>query len=70
MHLNYKQIGDLWRQYRPITGKDAAADLILALLRKLVTDRANSIPYGNWTDRLHHAFEAFGISAAEWDGPG
>jgi hypothetical protein len=52
--LQDKQIGDLWREYKPLKGKGAAADLVLALLRKLVSDRAYSIPYGNWSDRLHH----------------
>jgi hypothetical protein len=33
--LQDKQIGDLWRQYKPLEGKDATTDLVLALLRKL-----------------------------------
>ena len=66
MHLEDKQIGDLWRQHKPLEGTDPAADLVLSLLRKIIVDRADSIPYGNRTDRLDHAFEAFGMTAAEW----
>ena len=38
--LQDKQIGELWREYKPLKGKDAAADLVVALLRKLIIDRA------------------------------
>ncbi len=65
--LQDKQIGELWREYNPLKGKDAASDLVVALLRKLIIDRAQSIPYGNWSDRLHHAFEAFGMNKGEWE---
>ena len=33
--LQDRYIGDLWRKYKPLEGRDDHADLILALIRKL-----------------------------------
>ena len=65
--LEDKRIGELWRRYRPLQGKDAVADLVLALIRKLVIVHGNSIPYGYWEDRLTHPLRTYGISKAEWE---
>jgi hypothetical protein len=62
-----KEIGDLWRLYRPLEGRDKYADLVMALLRKLVIQGARNIPYGDWRERLSHPLQTYGISEAEWD---
>jgi hypothetical protein len=69
-NLTDDEIDDLWRRYRPLHGKDATADLILALIRKLVTELALAIPYGNWNDRLSHPLRKFGITRKEWEDTG
>jgi hypothetical protein len=66
--LQDKDIGELWRRYRPLHGSDAVADLILALIRKLIVTSANSIPYGSADERLTHPLRTYGISRTEWDG--
>lgn len=40
--LQDEDIGELWRRYRPLQGKDAVADLALALIRKLVVSQASA----------------------------
>ena len=65
--LEAAHIDELWRQYRPLEGRDHNADLILALIRKLVIQGARNIPYGNWRERLSHPLRTYGISEAEWD---
>jgi hypothetical protein len=35
--LSDNEIAELWRQYKPLHGKDPAADLVVALIHKLVT---------------------------------
>jgi hypothetical protein len=37
--LQDKEIGELWRRYKPLEGNDATADLVMGLLRKLVYSR-------------------------------
>ena len=65
------EIGRLWRHYKPLRGTDAAADVIVELIRKLVTEVAIAVPYGNWNDRLSHPLRKFGIAKEEWeDGKG
>jgi hypothetical protein len=66
--LDDKDIGELWRLYRPVQGRDPGADLVLALIRKLVCDQALSVLYGNWKDRLSHPLRRYGIPPSEWDG--
>ena len=61
------EIGELWRKYRPLEGRDDHANLILALLRKLIIQGARNIPYGDWRERLSHPLRIYGISEAEWD---
>jgi hypothetical protein len=68
--LQDKEIGELWRRYKPLEGNDATADLVMGLLRKLVIQGARNIPYGNWQERLTHPLETYGISFAEWDAHG
>jgi hypothetical protein len=65
--LQNKEIGELWRPYKPLEGRDATAELVMALLRKLVIQGARNIPYGNWQERLSHPLETYGISQTEWD---
>ncbi len=62
------EIGRLWRHYRSLQSKDA--DLIVGLIRKLVTEIAIAIPYGSWNDRLSHPLRRFGISKEEWEDGG
>lgn len=62
--LTDHEVGDLWRRYRPLQGTDPTADLILGLIRKLVTELARSVPYGSWNDRLMHPLGKFGMSVA------
>lgn len=38
------EIGELWRRYRPLEGRDDHAGLILALIRKLIVQQARNIP--------------------------
>ena len=38
--LEDKDIGELWRRYRPLEGRDDQADLVVALVRKLVVQGA------------------------------
>jgi hypothetical protein len=64
--LHDTNIGELWRQYRPLQGRDDTADLIVALIRKLIVQQARNIPYGNWQERLSHPLRTYGISEAEW----
>jgi hypothetical protein len=42
--LEDDEIGELYRRYKPLQGKDPTADLILALIRKLVRDQALAVP--------------------------
>jgi hypothetical protein len=62
------EVGELYRHYPPLQGKDPSADLVLALIRKLVHDQAMAIPYGDWVDRLSHPLRVYGISREEWNG--
>ena len=64
--LQDNYIGELWRRYRSLEGRDDHADLILALIRKLIIQGARNIPYGNWRERLSHPLRIYGISEAEW----
>ena len=65
--LEDKDIGEWWRRYRPLVGRDDQADLVVALVRKLVVQGARNIPYGNWQERLSHPLTAYRISLEEWD---
>jgi hypothetical protein len=35
-YLDDKEVGELWRRYKPLAGQDSIADLAVALIRKLV----------------------------------
>jgi hypothetical protein len=61
-----KEIGELWRLYKPLAGQDSIADLAVALIRKLVHDSANAIPYGDWDNRITQPLRKYGISESEW----
>ena len=65
--LQDMEIGQLWRRYKPLEGGDANADLVLALIRKLIVQQARNFPYGTWRERLSHPLRTYGISEAEWD---
>jgi hypothetical protein len=65
--LQNREIGELWRRYKPLEGRDDTADLVLAMIRKLVTVGADAIPYGDWKDRLSHPLRSYGISREDWD---
>ena len=65
--LQDMEIGQLWRRYKPLKGADANADLVLALIRKLIIQEARNIPYGRWRERLSHPLRTYGISETEWD---
>ncbi len=64
------EIGRLWRHHKSLEGKDAVADVIVGLIRKLVTEIAMAVPYGNWNDRLSHPLRKFGITKEEWEDNG
>ncbi len=66
--LEDHEIGELYRHYQPLQGKDPTAELVLALIRKLVHDQAGAIPYGNWVDRLSYPLRTYGLSREEWNG--
>jgi hypothetical protein len=68
--LQDNDIGELWRRYTPLQGQDDHADLVVALIRKLIVQQARNIPYGNWQERLSHPLNTYGISVAEWDAQG
>jgi hypothetical protein len=70
INLADDDVGRLWWHYKSLQGKDAAADVIVGLIRKLVTEIAMAIPYGSWTDRLSHPLRRFGISKEEWEEDG
>jgi hypothetical protein len=57
--LQDSYIGELWRRYRPLEGRDDYADLILALIRKLIVQQARDIPYGNWSEKLSHPLRTY-----------
>jgi hypothetical protein len=42
--LKHVYIVELWRHYRPLGGRDDHADLIHALIRKLIVQQARDIP--------------------------
>ena len=65
LDLDDKAIGELWRLYTPVRGSEPA-DLIVALIRKLVIQHALMIPYGDWKDRLSHPLGKYGITPEEW----
>jgi hypothetical protein len=65
-----EDVGKLWRQYKLLRGKDATADLIVALIRKLIIELALAIPYGNWEDKLSHPLRKSGIAKSEWEDGG
>jgi hypothetical protein len=65
--LSNRDIGELWRRYRPLEGRDHHADLIVALIRKLIIQQARDIPYGNWSEKLSHPLLTYGISEGEWE---
>jgi hypothetical protein len=65
-----REIGELWRRYKPLEGQDASTDLIIALVRKLVIQGAKDIPYGNWEEKLSHPLSTYGIAKSEWDSEG
>jgi hypothetical protein len=65
--LEDQQIGELWRKYRPMEGKDTTADLVIALIRKMVLELAWNVPYGSWRERESHPLRKFGIPEQEWD---
>jgi hypothetical protein len=50
--LQNTDIGELWRTYKPLEGRDDHADLILALIRKLILQGARDMAYGSWKDKL------------------
>ena len=52
--LQNNDIGELWKRYKPLEGRDDHADLILALIRKLIIQAARDIAYGSWRERLSH----------------
>jgi len=65
-HLENKEVGELWRRYKPLEG-DSTADLVLGLIRKLVFDGAHAFPYGDWAGRVTHPLSKYGIALSEWD---
>ena len=65
--LQNTAIGELWRKYRPLEGRDDDADLILALIRKLILQGARDVAYGSWRDKLSHPLRTYGITLAEWE---
>jgi hypothetical protein len=62
-----KEVGELWRRYKPLQGQDTTADLVIMLIRKLVIDSARSIPYGWWDEKMKHPLGRYDISVAEWN---
>ena len=60
-NLSDDEVGRLCRHYKSLGGKDAAADTIVGLIRKLVTEIAMAVPYGSWNDRLSHPLRTFWI---------
>jgi hypothetical protein len=59
-----QEIGELWRQDKPLRHSDPMADVVLRLIEKLVTELALAIPYRNWNERLSHPLTKFGITIA------
>jgi hypothetical protein len=66
--LQNREIGELWRRYKPLEGKDDTADLVIAMIRKLIAVGADAIPYGAWKDRVSHPLRSYGIAPEDWDG--
>jgi hypothetical protein len=46
--LQNNDIGELWRRYRPLEDRDDHAELVLALIRKLILQGARDMAYGSW----------------------
>jgi hypothetical protein len=65
--LQDSYIGELWGRYRPLKGQDDHADLIVALIRKLILQGARDVAYGTWRERLSHPLPTYGISEDEWN---
>ena len=65
--LKDSDIGELWRRYRELEGRDDHADLVVALIHKLIVKQARDIPYGSWQERLSHPLRTYGITLAEWE---
>ena len=65
--LEDKQIGELWRRFRPASRQGYGGRSYLIVIRKLVVELAWNIPYGSWNDRLTHPLRKFGITKKEWE---
>jgi hypothetical protein len=50
--LQNNDIGELWRRYRPLEDRDDHAELVLALIRKLILQGARDMAYGSWKVKL------------------
>lgn len=63
--LQDSYIGELWRRYKPLEGRDDHADLVLAFISKLILLGARDVAYGSWRDKLSHPLRTYGTSEDE-----
>jgi hypothetical protein len=55
-------IGPLWAEHYPKRKQRVASETLCLTLMHIVIDRARSIiPYGDWSDKLHHALQRFQV---------
>jgi len=55
-------IGPLWAEHYPKRNQSFASETVCLMLMHIVNNRARSIiPYGDWSDKLHHVLQLFGV---------
>jgi hypothetical protein len=61
-NIEHSDIGPLWAEHYPKRKQSVASETLCVTLMQVVNDRARSIiPYGDWSDKLHHALQRFQV---------
>jgi hypothetical protein len=61
-NIEDSDIGPLWAEHYPKRKQSVASETLCVTLMQVVNDRARSIiPYGDWSDKLHHALQRFQV---------
>ena len=63
--LNAEEIGPIWAEHYPKHHHDVKSKMALCMI--LQDKSRHGIPYGDWSDKLHHVLTHFGISKHEYD---
>jgi hypothetical protein len=57
-----KDVGVLWAEHYPNRSDNVLSTTMVLVLCFIVKERAShGIPYGDWSDKVHHALADFGI---------